>query len=252
MSFIPRAMVFDLDGTLAESKQRVEASMGLLLAELLKHIPVAVMSGAGFPQFEKQFFPALPEDATLANLYIFPTNAASCFVYRNGWKPQYDHSYTESERTQVHRAIEEALSEMSVPKPETVYGIIVQDRGAQITYSAVGQEAPVAAKQEWAAVHNSDRKKLRDLIAQKLPDFSVSTGGITSIDVTPKGVNKAYGVQRFAELTTISLPEMLYVGDALEEGGNDSVVIGTGINTHDVFGPEETAALIQDIVSKLR
>jgi phosphomannomutase len=251
MSFVPRAMVFDLDGTLAESKQRVEADVGLLLGELLKHIPVAVMSGAGFPQFERQFFPALPPEANLERLYIFPTNAAACLIYRDGWKPQYDYSYSEAQRAEVHRAINEAMSEISVPKPEVVYGEIVQDRGAQITFSAVGQTAPVPAKQAWATAHNEERKRLRDLIAQKLPDYSVSTGGITSIDVTPKGINKAYGVRRLAELTKISISEMLYVGDALEEGGNDSVVIGTGINTREVFGPKETAALIKEILPNL-
>ncbi len=251
MSFIPRAIVFDLDGTLAESKQRVEADTGLLIAELLKHMPVAIMSGGSYGQFETQFFPALPIEVPLNNLYIFPTNAAACFVYRGGWKPQYDHSYSETERAEVHQAIEAAMRELSIPAPETTYGDIVQDRGAQITYSAVGQQAPVAAKQAWAAAHNEDRKKLRDVIAKKLLNYSVSTGGITSIDITPKGVNKAYGVERFAELTKISLPEMLYVGDALEEGGNDSMVIGTGIHTHQVFGPEESVALIRDILPKL-
>jgi phosphomannomutase len=251
MSFVPRAIVFDLDGTLAESKQRVEADTGLLLAELLKKIPVAIMSGGSYGQFETQFFPALPLGVGLHNLYIFPTNAAACFVYRNGWKPQYDHSYSETQRAEVHQAIDTAMHELAMPTPETVYGTVVQDRGAQITYSAVGQEAPVVAKQAWAAAHNDERKKLRDCIAQKLPNYSVSTGGITSIDITPKGVNKAYGVRRFSELTDIPLPEILYVGDALEEGGNDSVVIGTGIRTHEVFEPSETTAMIKDILSKL-
>jgi HAD superfamily hydrolase (TIGR01484 family) len=251
MSLVPKAIVFDLDGTLAESKQRVEADMGLLLGELLKKIPVAIMSGGSRAQFETQFFPALPIECNLKNLYIFPTNAAACFVYRDGWKPQYDYSYSDTQRGEVHEAIQAAMAEMSMPQPEKVYGVVVQDRGAQITYSAVGQEAPVAAKQAWADAHNEERKKLRDLIATKLPNFSVSTGGITSIDITPKGINKAYGVQRFTELTNIPLKEMLYVGDALEEGGNDSVVIGTGVNTHEVFGPEETAALIRDTIEKL-
>ena len=42
---------------------------------------------------------------------------------------------------------------------------------------------------------------------------------------------------------------MLYVGDALEEGGNDSVVIPTGVKTQEVFGPEETAKVIEEILS---
>ena len=114
--------------------------------------------------------------------------------------------------------------------------------------SAVGQEAPVPAKQAWAAAHNAKRKELREILAAKLPNFSVSTGGISSVDITPKGITKAYGIHRLTELTGVSIPDILYVGDALEEGGNDSVVIETGVRTHAVFGPEETRGLIESML----
>jgi hypothetical protein len=51
-------------------------------------------------------------------------------------------------------------------------------------------------------------------------------------------------------MTEISIPEMLYIGDALDDGGNDSVVIGTGIKTHEVFGPKETAGIIEEILAR--
>ena len=244
----PRLMAFDLDGTLAESKQCMSADTGELLSQLLQKMPVAIMSGAGWPQFQTQFFPALPMEANLANLYIFPTNAAQCFVYRQNWKPQYDHAFNDADRAEIHRAIADALVEVSMPEPKQAWGDIVQDRGAQITFSAVGQEAPVPAKQEWAAAYNDKRKELRNLLANKLPNYSVSTGGITSVDVTPKGITKAYGIKRLAELTGIPIAQMLYVGDALEEGGNDAVVKETGVPTHQVFGPEETAGLITSLL----
>ncbi len=248
MDHHPRLVAFDLDGTLAESKQRMSSDMGELLARLLKKMPVAVMSGAGFPQFEKQFFPGLPMEANLHNLYIFPTNAAQCFIYRDNWKPQYDHAFGQTDRDEIHKAIAEASIEISIQKPKQVWGDIVQDRGAQITFSAVGQDASVRTKQDWAALYNDKRKELRNVLAEKLKNYSVSTGGITSIDITPKGITKAYGIRRLVELTKIPIAQMLYVGDALEEGGNDAVVKDTGILTHQVFGPEETAGLINALL----
>ena len=77
----PHLLVFDLDGTLAESKQRMSAQMGDLLAELLQKMPVAIMSGGGWAEFEKQFFSVVPPDTNLDKLYIFPQNAAQCFVH---------------------------------------------------------------------------------------------------------------------------------------------------------------------------
>lgn len=246
----PRALAFDLDGTLAESKQRVSARMGDLLGELLKRVPVAILSGASFEQFQTQCLPSLPADATLSNLYLFPENAGQCFVYRGGWKPQYDHSFSDSETHAILTALRSALEETGLrDTPEQVWGERIENRGAQISFSPLGQAAPLAAKEKWHQEHEPVRKRLQDTLAQKLPDFFVAEGGLTTIDVTHKGVTKAYGLRRFSELTNLPLTKMLYVGDALEEGGNDAVVIDTGIPTHAVFGPEETAELIESLLA---
>ena len=247
--FIPRLMVFDLDGTLAESKTRMSAEMGELLAKLLKKMPVAVMSGAAFHQFENQFVLSLPDDADLSRLYLFPTNAAQCFVRADSkWHPQYDHAFSDVEQKRIYAAFDDALKEAGLVKSAQIWGEQLEDRGAQITFSAVGQQAPLEAKQEWNKQNDPLRHKLRDILIKKLPDFSVATGGLTSVDVTRKGINKAYGIRKLVELTGIEVSEMLYIGDALEEGGNDSVVLETGVKTHAVFGPHETAALIETIL----
>ena len=253
MNQVPKALVFDLDGTLAESKQRVEAEIGLLLGELLKQVPVAVMSGAGFPQFERQFFPALPLGADLSRLYIFPDNAAQCFVYRTGsWHAQYDNAFSAQEREHILKVLNEALEETGLSgAPVRVWGERIEDRGAEIAFSPLGQAAPLKDKRAWHEAHDDLRHKLHELLNQKLPDFANAMGGLTTIDITRKGITKAYGVGRLSELTGIAIPDMLYVGDALGEGGNDSIVIGTGIPTHQVFGPAETAALIKDLLPKL-
>lgn len=253
MSYHPRLVAFDLDGTLAESKQRVSADMGELLGQLTQRLPVAVMSGAGWPQFEHQFFPALPPEAKLENLYIFPDNAAQCFVYRGGaWKPQYDNAFTPAEREHILQALDEALKETGLYEvPVRVWGERIEDRGAEIVFSGLGQQAPPEEKRKWDP-DGTKKRALRDALARRLPEFSEGANGSTSVDITRKGITKAYGVRRLAELTNIAPGEMLYVGDALEEGGNDAVVIDTGIRTHQVFGVEETHGLITTLLHNAR
>ena len=246
----PKLVAFDLDGTLAESKQRVSSDMGELLSQLLKKMPVAVMSGAGFPQFERQFFPAFPADADFTNLYLFPDNAAQCFVYREGsWKPQYDNAFTPAEREHVLKALDEALVETGMRDvPIRVWGERIEDRGAEIVFSGLGQEAPPEEKRKWDPTREK-RKPLYDALTKKLPEFAIGLNAMTSIDITRKGITKAYGVRRLAELTGVTIAEMRYVGDALDEGGNDAVVKETGVQTHAVFGPEETAGLINTFLA---
>lgn len=245
MSEHPRLVAFDLDGTLAESKQRMSSDMGELLTQLLKKMPVAIMSGAGFRQFEQQFFPAFPSDADFTKLYLFPDNAAQCFVYRTGaWKPQYDNAFTPAEKVHILKALDEALKETGLLEvPVRVWGERIEDRGAEIVFSGLGQEAPPEEKRHWDP-DNTKKRALRDALERRLPEFSEGANGSTSVDITRKGITKAYGVKRLAELSGIPIAQMLYVGDALDEGGNDSVVKETGIPTHAVFGPEETSELI--------
>ncbi len=251
MSFKPKLVAFDLDGTLAESKQPVSVEMGELLHELLAHMPIAIMSGAGFTQFEQQFLPAFPDTNRFERLYIFPTNAAQCYLFTQGsWQVHYDRSFNSFERGRIMQALKESLAEVGMSEDTNrpaAWGERVEDRGAQITFSALGQKAPVEEKIRWDP-KGEKRTPLRLALVKRLPDFEVRVNASTSVDITQKGINKAYGIRRLIELTGISVAEMLYVGDALREGGNDSVVIDTGIHTHEVFGPGETAALIKNIL----
>lgn len=249
----PKLVAFDLDGTLAESKQPVSARMGELLAELLEKMPVAVMSGASFAQFETQYIPAMPDKAHLERLYIFPMNAARCYGFKNGgWHPLYDHSFNAFERGRIMQALKEALAETgldSIPERKPEWGEQIEDRGAQITYSALGQKAPVEEKKKWDPTREK-RKPLHNALRRRLSDFSIGLNATTSIDITKKGVSKAYGIRQLVKMTGISVSEMLYVGDALKEGGNDAVVKQTGVRTQEVFNPDETAELIENILNK--
>lgn len=241
--------MFDLDGTLAESKQPITEEMGNLCAKMLNRGTIAVISGAAFPQFEKEFLSVLPKESNLKNLYIFPVNAAQCYSYQNNsWQKKYDYSLNDDEKKLINKVIEETLTEMQIDTEMEIWGKRADDRGAQITFSALGQEAPLEAKREWNIKYNEQRAKMRDALANRLPQFSVSSGGLTSIDITKKGITKAFGVTQMALIANTSVSEMLYIGDALEPGGNDSVVKETGIKTIQVTSPKETAEIMSKIL----
>lgn len=81
-----KLIVFDLDGTLAESKSPVDPEMSELLHNLLAIVKVAVISGGDWPQFEKQLLAKLPDDERLANLSLLPTCGTKFFQYTGDWK----------------------------------------------------------------------------------------------------------------------------------------------------------------------
>jgi phosphomannomutase len=250
-----KAVIFDLDGTLAESKQVLSLEMGEALEKLLSKVPVGVMSGADFPQYEKQFLPFLPKDANFYNLFLFPTSSAECREYRvNGggrsqWVAAYDYLFTKTEKDRIIGAIKEVDERLGFTKDWDNYGEKIEDRGEQITWSALGQDAPLEEKEKWDPDHNK-REVMRAELLKLIPEYDISIGGATSIDILNKGINKTSGIKWLETKLGANASEMLYVGDALFEGGNDSVVTKTGIQTKQVSGPQETKKIIEDLLDK--
>lgn len=247
---MPKALVFDLDGTLAVSKAPLASDMADLLKRLLDRVPVAVTSGASLTQFTEQFVSRLPADANFHNLYLLPTSGAALYTYDGGtWKKVYAETMTAAQMDEAEKAIASALerSGMLLPQP---YGPRIERRQeTQVAFSAVGQQAPVEVKRNWDP-NQEKRRALVDLIKPLLPWAEVRMGGMTTIDITRKGIDKRYGVEHLAQRLGIPLSDMLYVGDALYPGGNDEVVIASGIPTRAVKDPADTAAFLSALLAQ--
>jgi phosphomannomutase len=244
---VKKLIVFDLDGTLAESKASLDPEMSRLLDDLLGVVKVAVISGGDWPQFQKQVISHLPHDESLANLSILPTCGTKFFRYAGAWKNLYSEDFTPEERTKIITALTKAVAEANY-KVEKLWGEAIEDRGSQITYSALGQEAPLEEKKKWDPDF-SKRTKIKALLDPLIPGFSVEMGGATSIDVTKPGIDKAYGIGKLKDVLGISLEEMIFVGDALFPGGNDYPAEQAGVVSICVQGPHETKRVIETIMA---
>jgi HAD superfamily hydrolase (TIGR01484 family) len=244
-----KLIVFDLDGTLAESKLPPDAEMAALLHDLLGVVRVAVISGGDWPQFEKQLLSTLPHDDRLTQLSLLPTSGTKFFSYAGTWTQVYAENLTAGEKETVLNAFKQALAGAHV-RVERVWGDVIEDRGSQITYSALGQQAPIEEKERWDPDF-SKRKAIVAILAPLLPAFSVRMGGATSIDVTKPGIDKGYGVRKLRDVLGVSLQEMLFIGDAVFPGGNDYPAKEAGVVSICVSGPHETKRVIEAIVACL-
>ncbi|MCW1430284.1 HAD-IIB family hydrolase [Novosphingobium sp. JCM 18896] len=241
-------VAFDLDGTLAESKQPLKENMGEALADLLSVAQVAVISGGDWPQFEKQVASRLPARADLSRLWLMPTTGTKLFVYQDGaWRTVYAELFDEEQKARIFRAFDEALAATGFV-PERTWGERIEDRGSQITFSALGQQAPIEAKETWDPDF-SKRKIIQADLRRRLPGLSINMGGATSIDITREGVDKAYGLKRLRDESGISLDAMMFIGDAIFPGGNDYPAKTLGLDTVMVRDPNETLSVIAAIVA---
>jgi len=239
-----KLIIFDLDGTLAPSKSPMEPETAALIVKLLAKKKIAVMSGGGFPQFQTQFLASLPGAANnYSNLYLLPTSGTRLYAWKGGWMEQFAENLTHSEKQKIIAALSVALKAAGFEKPDKAYGQLIEDRGSQITFSGLGQSAPLAAKLQWDPTRVK-RDQIVTVLKKKIPEFDSRIGGTTSVDVTKKGVNKGYGIRKLEGFLHMPLEDMVFVGDSLFHGGNDYPAKATGIDCIQVSGPFETTKLL--------
>ncbi len=243
-------VAFDLDGTLAESKQPLQEPMGEALANLLDVAHVAVISGGDWPQFEKQVASRLPERADRTKLWLMPTTGTKLYRFDGEWRAVYAELFEDDEKQKILKAFDEAL-EATGFVPEKTWGERIEDRGSQITFSALGQEAPIDAKHSWDPDF-AKRKVIQADLQKRLPGLSINMGGATSIDITREGVDKAYGLKKLNEASGIALDKMMFIGDAIFPGGNDYPAEQLGLDVVKVKNVDGTLAAIAGIVACLK
>jgi phosphomannomutase len=242
-------VVFDLDGTLAASKSAIDPEMAKLLNYLLGVVQVAVISGGSWQQFETQVLGHLPRDECVKNLSLLPTCGSQFYRYQSSWKRLYSEDFTEAEKRTIIDALRRATASAD-SKVEEVWGALIEDRGSQITYSALGQQAPLGEKAKWDPDFTK-RKKIKAALDVMIPEFSVRLGGTTSVDVTRHGIDKAYGIRKLHDVLHIAIDEMIFIGDAVFPGGNDYPAKEAGALSIEVKDPHETKRVIEAIVACL-
>lgn len=249
-------IVFDLDGTLAPTKSVMDSEMVELFTDLLKAKKVAVIGGGKYELFKEQLLAPLkiPKEL-LKNLYLFPTTSTSFYRFDKIWKNVYAHQLTLAERQKIKKTFEKVFKEIDYKHPKKTYGKIIEDRGTQVTFSALGQDVVkilgsgkgVALKDKWRDENTPLKLKIAKLMSKYLPNLEIRAAGHTSVDVTKKGIDKAYGLKQIEKYLGVKIKDMLFVGDAIFPGGNDYAVTKTKVDYIPVKGPEETKKIIRSL-----
>lgn len=245
-----KLLAFDLDDTLAVTKSPIDDRMAAVLPAVLDQFDVCIISGGKFEQFEQQVVKRLevtPEQ--LRRLHLMPTCGTRYYRYDTAsakWGEVYAENLSSEQKKNIIKILEEAAKALGYWEAKP-YGEIIEDRGSQITFSALGQQAPPEEKYAWDP-DGTKKHAIRDYAAPKLPDVEVRVGGTTSVDVTMVGIDKAYGMKKLMEQLELSKEDILFFGDKLEPGGNDYPVKAMGIDSLEVSHWQDTVRCLESIL----
>ena len=153
----------------------------------------------------------LRHDERLKNLSLLPTCGTKFYRYARSWEQLYSEDFTAAEKKTIIDSLQQAIASADC-KVERVWGEVIEDRGSQITFSALGQQAPLEEKKKWDPDFTK-RKKIKAVLDTLIPEFSVRLGGATSVDVTKQGIDKAYGIRKLRDILAYTdRPDDLYRG----------------------------------------
>jgi phosphomannomutase len=252
-----KLVAFDLDDTLAPSKSALDPTMARLLVRLAELVPVCIISGGSFEQFRSQVLAGIEElreitdtggNGPISRFHLMPLSGTQYYAWTAGhWLRIYSEGHlARSDKEQIVQVLTDGAKSLGLWESQT-WGPIIEDRGSQITFSALGQAAPVERKTAWDP-RGDKKEKLRAYAAERLPRLEVRSGGSTSVDVTRKGIDKAYGMKELINRLGITRTNVLFVGDRLDVGGNDYPVKAMGIRCVAVENWRDTAIFIRGMI----
>lgn len=243
-----KIICFDLDGTLAPSKERLDDEMVTLINELLEKYYVSVITWWWEDRFQKQIFDYITDDENLLSKFIpCPTCGTKMYKYDNWkWNKLYSLDFSPEEKELILSSMDEVMDILDL-RPEKTWWELVEDRWSQITFSALGQEAPLEEKKLWDPDFKK-RKVIQAELEKRIPNFSINSGWSTSIDITMKWVDKAFWVKKLIENFPVELDEILFIWDAVFPWWNDYPPFTIWVDSVKTNGVEHTKEIIRRLI----
>tara|TARA_Y100001934_G_scaffold98859_1_gene121717 strand:+ start:819 stop:1679 length:861 start_codon:yes stop_codon:yes gene_type:complete len=236
------ALLMDIDGTLTPPRQPLLVEMADALKRL--NIPFNVAAGSDRPLVEPQFLQPLWDFGYRRKFEAFVDNGAtqlSCdFTEEYKVEEVFKFSFADHLGAEDNNLLLDSLEELDgieefkLADNLKVIGNRLTDRGSMINYAPIGRtkvitDEALQNRNDFVSFDKSTgyRKKIMEFLVGKLArvmeekGLNILYGGETSFDINIRGKDKTLPVMKFLEG---DYKKVAFMGDALFDGGNDSVV----------------------------
>jgi len=202
-----RKFIFDVDGTLTPSRQRIAPEFIYFFYELTQREEVYLVTGSDREKTLEQV------TALIYNSCIRVYNCSGCDVYegdkniyRSEWELPMD----------IEKFLLDELDYSQFPMRN---GNHIERRPGGVNFSILGRaKDPFLGRQEYVewSKKTNEREDIADRLRTNFSDLSVAVGGQTGLDIGPIGSDKSQILRDFR-----LGQELHFFGDRMERGGND-------------------------------
>ena len=202
-----KQFIFDVDGTLTDSRQQIDLSFEAYMIKFCCKYDVYLVTGSDRQKTLEQ----LGLDICYTAKRVYNCSGSDVYekdknVYRNDWQLPLD----------VEKFLLDELDYSQFPLRN---GNHIERRPGGVNFSILGRDKdPFKGREEyvsWDNIHQ-ERSYIARRLSYSFPDLTVALGGQTGIDIGPEGADKSQVLRDFSEDD-----EIHFFGDRMERGGND-------------------------------
>ncbi|XP_012940547.1 phosphomannomutase [Aplysia californica] len=241
--------LFDVDGTLTPSRNKVTAEVREFLSQLKEKVLIGVVGGSDLVKIAEQ----MGGNDYLKNEfdYVFAENGLVAFKGEVQIGQQNLKAFVGDELLQ--KLINFALGYMSKLVLPCKRGTFIEFRSSMINICPVGRSCSQEERNQFAQFdqENNIRQAFVDALRKEFPDSGLefAIGGQISIDVFPIGWDKRYCLQY---LEKDGIKTIHFFGDKTGKGGNDHELFEDPKTIgHTVKNPTDTVSQVKELLFKV-
>mgnify|MGYP001318551826 FL=1 len=200
--------IFDVDGTLTPSRQKIDSEFLNFLLNFAKQNDVYLVTGSDRPKTIEQ----IGKELYFACQRVYNCSGSDVYekdilIYRDEWTLPSD-------------AEEFLIDELHHSKFPVRTGNHIERRPGGVNFSVLGRGSEVILEEreeyvKWD-INTGERKNIAERFKKKFPEIGCQVGGQTGLDISPLGCDKSQILRDFKPIDLI-----YFFGDKLKEGEND-------------------------------
>jgi len=231
-----KKFIFDVDGTLTESRQQIDLSFEVYMIKLCCKYDVYLVTGSDRAKTVEQ----VGLDIYNRSKRVYNCSGADVYekdhnVYKSNWKPS----------RKLINFLSDELDFSTFPHKT---GNHIEHRPGGINFSILGRgEDSMRYRKEYVKwdINTTERILMSDRIKSEFTDLNIQIGGQTGLDISDS--DKSQILRDFN-----SDDELVFFGDMMKEGQNDyplaQAIDKLGGTNYSVNGWQDTYRKLKDIL----
>ncbi len=253
MNITPKALLFDMDGTLTDARQRISPDVVEVLRSIPPSIKKYIVTGSDMSKIDEQ----IPNDIMLSLFErVYACNGTrvwNCNLDMDdetkAIEPELIHKtsltdfYSEAD---INHIINVLLRTAFETHTKIKTGTFVEWRESQINFSVVGRNCTTSQREDYVKwdIKSGERQKIINNLRKEFQGWGLSfrLGGQISIDVTREGWDKSYAFKNMNHTPD----ECVFFGDKICKDGNDLDIAMKCAKYHMIENPADLIIQLQE------